>query len=223
MRRSLRILTLTLFLMTPAVAKADSLVLINFDSPLPTNAFYQAEGVAFDTVFVDPAGNFVGAINGVIQLLPSASAVSPPNAAFAAATNPLFNGFNAISASFEQANQGGNMLPATTHFVSFNVVGSQGTWTALFFDDTNHRLFDSQQGLLGTVTGNADQVVVFSSAIGIGRFVFIPSVLNGSTGIDNLQFEPTAIPEPASVILLGMGIAGALGHKVKRARRRPLK
>ena len=125
MRRSVQILTLTLFMLSPALAKADSLILIDFDDPLPPGAFYQSEGVAFDTVFVDPAGNLVGAINGVIVLLPSAAAVSAPNAAFAATTNPLFNGVNAISASFELANNGGSMFPATTHFVSFNVVASQ--------------------------------------------------------------------------------------------------
>src|SRR6185369_11182994 len=97
MRKFVQILSLTLFLVSPALVKADPLVLIDFDSPLPPGAFYKPEGVAFDTVFVDPAGDLVGAINGLIVLLPSPAAVSPPQAAFAAPTNPLFNGVNGIS------------------------------------------------------------------------------------------------------------------------------
>ena len=217
MRKSVPFLALALFLLTPALAKADPLVLINFDSPLPPSAFYQSEGVVFHTVFANPAGDLVGGINNLIVLQASPAAVSPPNAAFAAPINPLFNGVNGISASFVFTNPEGFVLPATTHSVSFNVVGSQGTWTVLFFDDTSQNIFDAHTGLLTTITGSTDQVVVFSSDVGIGRFVFIPSVINGPTGIDNLQFEATAVPEPASLILLGIGFGSALAHKKRRA------
>jgi hypothetical protein len=114
-----------LLLLCPALAKADP-VLIDFDSPLPRGAFYQAQGVVFHTATAT-AGQLNGAINNVIVLQPSTAAVS------------------------------------------------------------------------------------FAS--GIHRLVFLPATVNSSTGFDNLQFEATSVPEPASLILLTVGVGGLLARK----------
>ena len=212
MRRFAQILAVALFLFAPALVKADP-VLIDFDSPLPSGGFYQAEGVQFVTLSVNPNGEFEG-IGPGIRLLPSPAAVSPPNGAFAGLINPLSANINGISATFRFT--GSELIPVTTPFVSFNVIGSQGTWTVLFFDETNQLGFDETNGLIGTITGNSDQVVTFSSNVGIRRFVFIPSTRNSLEGIDNLQFGPTSIPEPASLALLSFGIGGLLAHKRRK-------
>ena len=210
-----QILGLTLFLLSPALVKADP-VLIDFDSPLPPNAFYQAQGVVFHTATAT-AGQLDGAINNVIVLQPSPAAVSPPNGAFAAPVQPLCTCVNGIMANFVFTTGENIVVPSVTTSVSFNVIGSQGTWTVLFFDITSDNHLDSTTGLIGTITGNTDQVVSFSFAAGIHRFVFLPSGVNVPTGIDNLQFEATSVPEPASLVLLTVGIGGVLAHKRRKA------
>ena len=216
MRKFAQVLALFLFLLSPALVKADPVV-INFDSPLPPSAFYQAEGVVFHTVIASPTGELNGAINNLIVLAPSPAAVSPPNGAFAAPTNPQLNGVNGIMANFVFTTDENVVVPSTTSFVSFNVIGSQGTWTVLFFDITSDNHLDSTTGLLGTITGDSDQVVTFSHASGIHRFAFLSSGVNLPEGIDNLQFEATSVPEPASMILLTAGIGGLLAHKRRKA------
>ena len=217
--RLVPLLLLALFLYVPSVVKADQLVLIDFDSPRPNDS-YQSQGVFLTTLTIDANGNGSGIFGGVV-LLPTAAAVSPPQAAFAAPVNPLFNGRTGISGQFMFKTSEGVEVLASTQFVSFNVVGSQGTWTVLFFDTTNISPFDIQTGLIKTITGNTDQLVVFSTSAGIGRFVFIPSGLNVLEGIDNLQFEPTSVPEPASLLLLTIGIGGLFTSTVcKRFRHR---
>jgi hypothetical protein len=211
MRKSAQILALAFFLFSPALVNADP-VLINFDSPLPPGAFYQSEGVVFHTVLVNPGGEIIGAINNVISLLPSPAAVSPPNGAFAIPVSPSFNGVNGILANFVFTTTEAVVVPSVTQSISFNVIGSQGPWTVLFFDITSQNAFDSHTGLIGTISGNTDQVVSFSVAAGIHRFVFIPSDLNVPEGIDNLQFEATSVPEPASLVLLTVGIGGLLAR-----------
>ncbi len=215
MRKSAQILALAFFLFSPALVKADP-VLIDFDSPLPPNAFYQAEGVVFHTVTTNSSGELNGAINNVIVLQSSPAAVSPPNGAFALPVNPSLNGVNGILANFVFTTAENVVVPSVTQFVSFNVIGSQGTWTVLFFDITSDNHLDSTTGLIGTITGNTDQLVSFSFAAGIHRFVFLPSGVNVSEGIDNLRFEATSVPEPASLILLSVGIAGLLAKKKKK-------
>ena len=203
-----QILLLALFLYAPGVVKGDQLVLIDFDSPLPLDAG-QSQGVFLSTILINASGTGQGTFGGVV-LLPTAAAVSPPQAAFAAQVNPLFNGVNGISGQFLFTTSEGVVVPAATQSVSFNVVGSQGTWTVLFFDTTNPIASDLQTGLIATFTGNTDQLVVFSTSAGIGRFVFIPSGLNVFEGIDNLQFEATSVPEPATLLLLTLGVGGLL-------------
>lgn len=209
--RLVQILALALFLYVPSVVKADEVVLIDFDSPLPSD-LAQSHGVSLFTLLINANGSVQGTFGGVV-LLPTPAAVSPPQAAFAAQVNPLFNGVNGIVAQFVFTTSEGVLVPAGTQQVSFNVVGSQGTWTVLFFDTTNLLPFDIQSGLIATITGNTDQAVVFSTSAGIGGFVFIPSGLNVLEGIDNLQFEATSVPEPASLLLLTIGVGGLLARK----------
>lgn len=209
--RPVQILALALFLYVPSVVKADEVVLIDFDSPLPLE-LAQSQGVSLFTLLINANGSVQGLFGGVV-LLPTPAAVSPPQAAFAAQVNPLFNGVNGIVAQFVFTTSEGVLVPAGTQQVSFDVVGSQGTWTVLFFDTTNQLFFDIQSGLIATITGNTDQAVVFSTSAGIGGFVFIPSGLNVLEGIDNLQFEATSVPEPASLLLLTIGVGGLLARK----------
>jgi len=219
MSKLIPILLLTAFLYVPASVKADPLVLLTFDEATRPADLYQSQGVYLTTIFISNSdGSVDGAIND-IALRTSPSAVSPPQGAFAVNTNPQFAGVNGISAEFKFTTSEGLVIPGSTNFVQFNVIGTQGTWTVLFFDTTNQIYADLQTGLIGTITGTSDQVVVFSSANPIGRFVFIPSVLNGPTGIDNLQFEATSVPEPATLVLLGLGVGGLFARRNRLHRR----
>jgi len=210
MSRIIHLVVLAAFLYLPVGVKATPVVLIDFDSPLPDLGLSQ--GVILGTPLIIN-GDKTGIIT-TISIRSSPSAVSPPNAAFPFPTNPLIGGVNGIEGEFF-FNSPDSQVPlfATTRFVSFNVVGSQGPWTVLFFDITNTKSFDIQTGLIGMITGNTDQLVSFSFAGGIHRFVLMPPVVNGSTGIDNLQFEATAVPEPSALLLLTLGIGGLFARK----------
>lgn len=208
MSKFVKIVVLAVLLYIPAVVQADPLVLINFDDPIPPNP-----GVFLTTIFFAPGGVFAGTAGIVVQASPFA--VSPPQAAFPFQLNPLSNDINGIQGRFAFFNP--NFQSATTSQVSFNVVGSQGTWTAFFFDQTNGSDSDFQTGLLGMITGDSDQLVVFSSSAGIHRFVLIPSAIN-AIGIDNLQFNQPQIPEPASLVLLSLGVGGLLARKYRSRR-----
>lgn len=65
--------------------------------------------------------------------------------------------------------------------------------------------------LLGNILGTVDQLV-FNGLGGGGGFVLDNLTLNGASG-----GQGTGIPEPASALLLSMGLGGALLRRKKRA------
>ena len=221
MSKLIKIVVLAVFIYAPTAVKADPLVFIDFDSPLPPDS-YLSQGVLLSSLLVNPFTGQADAVLGGIVLLPSPAAVSPPQAAFPIPVNPPVTDLSAIRGRFFLESPNFHLLIATTGLVSFNVVGSQGGWTALFFDETNRSDFDLQTGLIGTITGNTDQLVVFSYSGGIHHFVLIPST-QSVTGIDNLQFQQPAVPEPSSVLLLTLGIGGLLARKRRERFHKPLK
>ena len=217
MSKLTQVLVLTVFLFVPAFVKADPIVLITFDDPPPAPLqTYRSQGVELSTIFLDSSHHVDGAVND-ITLRTTAAAVSPPQGAFPVSTNPQFNGINGLNANFVFTTSENVVVPGTTNSVSFNVIGSQGTWTVLFFDSSNQSFVDLTTGLISTITGDSDRLVTFSTTAGISRFVFIPSHLNGTEGIDNLSFGATSVPEPASMFLLSLGIGGLFALKKRKA------
>ena len=217
MTRLIQVLALAIFLFVPAFVKADPIVLITFDDPPPAPLqTYRAQGVELTTILLGPSGTVDGAIND-ITLRTTAAAVSPPQGAFPVAVNPQFNGINGLNLNFVFTTSENVVVPGTTTQVSFNVIGSQGTWTILAFDSSNQSFVDLTTGLISTLTGNSDGMVTFSTPNGISRIVFIPSHLNGTEGIDNLTFKATGVPEPASMLLLSMGIGGLFALKKRKS------
>jgi hypothetical protein len=221
MSKLIKIVVLAGFLYLPIAVQADPLVSINFDTPLPSGS-YLSQGLLLNTLLVNPLTGQADTVIAGIVLLPSPAAVSPPQAAFPFPGVPFVTELAGIEGSFFLQTSDFHLLTATTGLVSFNVVGSQGDWTALFFDATNRSDFDLQTGLIGTITGNTDQLVVFSYAAGIHRFVLIPST-HTVTGIDNLQFQQPSIPEPSSVLLLILGVGGLLARKGRERFHKSLK
>ena len=114
------------------------------------------------------------------------------------------------------------VVPSEPFEVFLNIIGSQGgRWNLVFYNTSNQSIFDLTTGLVSHITGTADQSFGnHSDRLEISHFIFIPSGPNGPEGIDNLQFTATAVPEPASMLLLSLGVGGLLA--LKRGKRKPL-
>jgi len=226
MSKFIKILVLAVFLCVPAFVKADPIILINFDDPSPAPLdHYRSLGVEISTILLQPTDSlcpalishcqFVGTINN-IELRSSPSAVSPPQGAFASSIDPSSNLINGILVRF--VIDGVTVVPAEPFEVFLNIIGSDGgRWNLFFFNNTNQDISDLTTGLTGTVTNTVDQSFgAHSDRLEISHFIFVPSRPNGPEGIDNLQFTATAVPEPASMLLLSLGIGGLLGMKGRK-------
>ncbi len=233
MSRFIQILVLAVFLCAPAFVKADPVILINFDDPSPAPLqTYRSKGVEISTILLEPIDarcpflliqcKVVGTIND-IALRTSPSAVSPPQGAFPAAIDPASNLINGILVRFVVGEVG--VVPAEPFEVSLNIIGSQGgRWNLFFFNITNSSIFDLSTGQTSHITGTADQSFGdHSDRLEISHIIFIPAGPNGPEGIDNLQFTATAVPEPASMLLLSLGVGGLLALKGRKRFHKPLK
>lgn len=110
----------------------------------------------------------------------------------------------------------GTFTSGATDSVSFVVSGTESGQAPLW----SAAIFSADGTLLELRFGNTDAIVSFFRAEGdIARVEFYPSV--NREGIDDLTFgtihDAHPVPEPATLLLLGMGLSGAAG--VVRRRR----
>ena len=226
MSKFINILVLAVFLFVPAFVKAEPIILINFDDPSPAPLqTYRSLGVEISTILLQPIDSrcpflisqctVVGTIND-IALRPTPSAVSPPQGAFPASIDPGSNLINGILVRFVVDEVG--VVPSEPFVVSLNIIGSQGgRWNLFFFNNTNQSIFDLRTGLVSHITGTANQPFgAHSDRLELSHFIFIPSQPNGPEGIDNLELTATAVPEPASMLLLSLGVGGLLALKGRK-------
>ncbi|HEY0376505.1 MAG TPA: PEP-CTERM sorting domain-containing protein [Pyrinomonadaceae bacterium] len=209
---------LLLLLCTALSARADQVV-VNFDN-LPAGFISYQSYIGFQSVWTDATGHTVSIGSAVVQS--SGQADTAPNAVFAEQFNPLGFRYNNVNGLFGSQPSGSpSNRAATTDFVSLHVVGTMPgqteQWTMAFYD-LSFNPYDLTTGLLGTVTGTTDQLVTFSSNAGIYAFVLINSGPNRHEGVDTITFNTPQVPEPATLLLLGTGLAGVAG-KVRRQRK----
>jgi hypothetical protein len=158
-------------------------------------------GVAFscDSLTIDASTN-------VFRIDTVASATTAPNAAFG--RDGFHRNFEGL---FFDPSTGPPVGGAATTFLSFSVVNTSpnqnALWRAAIYG-WNHELLDER-------TGQLDQQVVFSLPSGGIRSFRLFAPTGQQAGIDTLSFNPPVVPEPATFLLVGSGLALAATRRLR--------
>ena len=146
----------------------------------------------------------------------SGATVSPP-----AGTTDQYLGSNVTTGGFSQTLEFGTYDTSTNTFVADQTVSSIGfmvtrinnvatNWTATYYDASGNVLETQTTGTVQAVTTVAAQFGRVSSSADIRR---VTIVFQGAvnTFFDDLGY--TAVPEPSTALLVGVGVCGLWAHR----------
>ena len=146
------------------------------------------------------------------------------------AAGTAVSGNQQMSYGFIKANGGNTQIPSGNVTVTFSNllsgslfdmviytatdnVGSLGTFTLTDLANTNAS-YNIGAGNTDTFTDNSTRRA-FTGLTAVGNSVTL-TMSGGGAGLAGVQFSGTAVPEPSSAVLLGLGALGLLAHRTRR-------
>lgn len=196
MRRTVGLTVLAGSVLISQGASADTIFLAHdFDQRTPGVQGYFEQNLSLVTAF--PNGVFTA-----VEIAASPDAVSEPNLVRPAISGAALKGQFVFAAT-------PHFTPAT-EILAFSVTGPQ-----LSDQPYTISLFDRNGALLDTYSASIAQGWGFKrQSPDIHSFVFQPGV--PSHGLDDLRYTAPVVPEPATVLLTGTGLAAAWWRRRRR-------